>query len=140
MIPQTVQEPRLTDEAKAVIWRIFDDGASPQTQLSPYQLIEPVLMKHLSPTIAGPTIAAVRAWFETHGDRQWLKSDVSEAFATLVLESIGAAPPRPHRAPPHRASTIRRCGFGWSLLGTIRLMRRSSVAKHPDRARASDRR
>ena len=91
MTPETAQEPGLTEEAKAVIWRIFGEGASPQTQLSPYQLIEPVLRKRLSPTVAGPTIAAVRAWFDTHGDRQWLRSDVSEAVATLVLEGIGAA-------------------------------------------------
>lgn len=91
MTPETAQEPRLTEEAKAVIWRIFGEGASPQTGRSPYQLIEPVLRKRLSSAAAEPTIAAVRAWFESNGDRQWLKSDVNEAVATMVLEGIGAA-------------------------------------------------
>ena len=91
MIPTTAQEPFLTEEAKAVIWRIFGEGASPQTRRSPYQLIEPVLRKRLSSNAAGPTIAAVRAWFESHGNRQWLKSDVNETVATMVLEGIGAA-------------------------------------------------
>ncbi|MDE0046755.1 MAG: hypothetical protein OXU19_12995, partial [bacterium] len=91
MTSETAQEPCLTEEAKAVIWRIFGEGASPQTRRSPYQLIEPVFRKRLSSNIAEPTISAVRAWFESHGDRQWLKSDVREAVATMVLEGIGAA-------------------------------------------------
>ena len=91
MIPTTAQESCLTEETKAVIWRIFGEGASPQTQRSPYQLIEPVLKKRLSSNVAGPTIAAVRAWFESHGDRQWIKADVSETVATMILEGIGAA-------------------------------------------------
>lgn len=91
MTSETAQEPCLTEEAKAVIWRIFGEGASPRTRRSPYQLIEPVLRKRLSSTVAEPTIAAVRAWFESHGDRQWLKADVNEAVASMVLEGIGAA-------------------------------------------------
>ena len=91
MTPEIAEEPCLTEEAKAVIWRIFGAGASPQKRRSPYQLIEPVLRKHLSPAVAEPAIVAVRAWFETHGDRQWLKSDVHEAVATIVLEGIGPA-------------------------------------------------
>lgn len=91
MTPETAQDPCLTEEAKAVIWRIFGEGASPQTQRSPYQLIEPVLRKRLSSNAAEPAIAAVRACFESHGGRQWLKSDVNEAVATMVLEGIGAA-------------------------------------------------
>ncbi len=90
MTPETAQEPCLTAEAKAVIWRIFGEGASPQTRRTPYQLIEPILRKRLSPTDADLTIVVVRAWFETHGDRQWLKSDVNEAVAAIVLEGIGA--------------------------------------------------
>ena len=91
MTPETAQEPCLTEEAKAVIWRIFGEGASPRTLRSAYQLIEPILRKRLSSTAAESTIAAVRAWFETHGDRQWLKSEVNEAVATMVLEGIGTA-------------------------------------------------
>ena len=91
MIPETAQQACLTEEAKAVIWRIFGEGASPQTGRAPYQLIEPVIRKHLSSDAADATIAAVRAWFESHGDRQWLKSDVKEAVATMVFEGIGAA-------------------------------------------------
>ena len=91
MIPETAPEPCLTEDAKAVIWRIFGEGASPQTRWSPYHLIERVLRERLSSTDAEPTIVAVRAWFETHGDRQWLKSEVNEAVATMVLEGIGAA-------------------------------------------------
>ena len=91
MTPETAPELCLTEEAKTVIWRIFGEGASPRTRWSPYQWIEPVLRTRLSSTVAEPTIVAVRAWFETYEDRQWLKSDVNEAVATMVLEGIGAA-------------------------------------------------
>ena len=90
MTPETAQVVGLTEEAKALIWRIFGEGASPKSRRSPYQLIEPVLRKRLSSDAAELTITAVRAWFESHGDRQWLKSDVQEAVAAIVLEGIGS--------------------------------------------------
>ena len=49
---ETMQEPSLPDEAKSVIWRIFGEGASPMTRRSPYELIAPVVKKHLSSTDA----------------------------------------------------------------------------------------
>ena len=90
MIPETAQESCLVEEAKTVIWRIFGEGATPRTQRTPYQLIEPILRRRLPSTAAEPTITAVRAWFETRGDRQWLKSEVNEAVAAIVLEGIGS--------------------------------------------------
>ena len=91
MTSGTAQEPCLTEEAKAVIWRIFGEGASPRSRRSTYELIDPVLRKRLSSDAAELTIAAVRAWFESQGDRQWLKSDVNQAVATMILEGIGNA-------------------------------------------------
>ena len=91
MTLETAQEPLLADEEKAVIWRLFGEGASPKTRREPYELIEPVLRKRLSSPAAERAILTIRGWFESHGDRQWLKSDMNAAVATMIIEGIGSA-------------------------------------------------
>ena len=39
----------LPAEAKAVIWRIFGEGESPLKRRTTYELIEPIIGKHVSP-------------------------------------------------------------------------------------------
>ena len=78
----------LPDEAKAVIWRIFGSGESLRTNRSTYELIEPIIKKHISSTNVDRAVTEVRSWFEPHGDRHWLKSDMSEQVADLILEGI----------------------------------------------------
>ena len=90
MTLETMQEPCLTDETKAVIWRIFGEGASPYTRWMTYELIEPVVRKHLSSTDAERSIVAIRGWFESQGDRRWLKAEMYEAVAVMILEEVGA--------------------------------------------------
>ena len=81
----------LSDEAKAVIWRIFGAGASPLTGRSTFDLIERVISKHVSSsTHRNWAISAIRGWFEAIGERRWLKSDIRERVAVLILEGIGA--------------------------------------------------
>ena len=89
MTVQTEQTSSLTEEAKAIIWRIFSVGASPLTRLSSFEVIEPVVRKHMSSHDAEPSIAAIRGWFESYGDRHWLKSDMQEAVAAIILERLG---------------------------------------------------
>lgn len=91
MTPVSIQEPSLTDEAKSVVWQIFGEGASPHTRRSAYQTIEPVIRKHLSSNVAERSIAEIRGWFDSHGDQQWLKSEMHEAVAAMILEGIGTA-------------------------------------------------
>ena len=83
--------PFLTEEAKAIIWRIFAEGASPNTRRSSYEAIEPVVRKHLPSNDVEPSIAAIRGWFESYGDRHWLKSDMQEAVAAMIFEGVGTA-------------------------------------------------
>ena len=83
--------PSLNEEAKAIIWRIFAEGASPRTRQSAYEAIEPVARRHLSSNEAEPAIAAMRGWFESYGDRHWLKSDMRDAVASVILEGVGTA-------------------------------------------------
>ena len=81
---------RLPDATKAVVWRIFGPGASPLRDRSTYELIEPIISKYVAAADQDRAIAEVRGWFESHGDRHWLKSDMREAVAALILEGIGS--------------------------------------------------
>ena len=89
MTPESMEETSLTAKAKAVIWRIFGAGASPLNGQSSYQLIAPVVRKHLSLSDAERSIVLIRGWFETHGNMQWLRSDMQEAVATIILRGVG---------------------------------------------------
>ena len=91
MTTEAVQPPPLTEEAKAVVWQIFSEGASPLTRRSSYDAIEPVIRKRLSSKDATQSIAAIREWFESYDDRRWLKSDMQEAVALMILEGTGTA-------------------------------------------------
>ena len=76
-------------EAKAVIWRIFGEGKSPLNKRSPYTLIKPIIRKYVdSPIEQDRAIAEICGWFEAHGDRQWLRSEMNEPVAVLIIEGI----------------------------------------------------
>ena len=89
MTREAMQETSLTAEEKAVIWRIFGAGASPLNAQSSYDLIAPVVRKHLPSNDAERSIVLIREWFESHGDKQWLKSDMHEAVAAMILQGVG---------------------------------------------------
>ena len=90
MAASTMTNLSLPDEAKAVIWRIFGAGASPLTEWSTFDLIKPIIGKRVSsPTQQVGTINEIRNWFELIGERRWLKPDMQEPVAVLILEGIG---------------------------------------------------
>ena len=78
----------LPDEAKAVIWRIFGLGESHIDRRSAYELIEETVKEHASSIDTNRAIAEIRRWFESHGNQQWLKSEMSEPVAALILGGI----------------------------------------------------
>ena len=87
----------LPPEAKAVVWRIFGENESPlmedelpRTRRPSYELIEPIIREHVSSNDPDRVIGEIRGWFESHGDRRWLKSEMSEPVAALILEGIRA--------------------------------------------------
>ena len=91
MAASTMTDVSLPDEAKAVLWRIFGSGESPLTGRSTFDLIERVIFKHVSSSAhRDSAISTIREWFETIGGRRWLKPDVREPVAVLILEGIGA--------------------------------------------------
>ena len=89
MTSNSIPSISLPEEAKAVIWRIFGSGESPLKKLATYALVEPIISKYVSPAERKRAIAEIRGWFESHGDQQWLRSDMRGAVAVLILEGIG---------------------------------------------------
>ena len=92
MTRSTIPTPSLPNAVKAVIWRIFGLGESPLYRRSTYELIEETVKEHASSTDTNRAIAEIRGWFESHGNQQWLKSEMSEPVAALILEEIGTEP------------------------------------------------
>ena len=90
MVASTMTNLSLPHEARSAVWRVFGAGASPLTERSPFDLIEPIISKRVSsPTQQAAAINEVRSWFEPVGERQRLKPDMRETVAVLILEGIG---------------------------------------------------
>ena len=89
MTTEAEQPPCLTEEAKAIVWQIFSEGASPLTRRSSYDAIEPVIRKRLSSKDAAASIAAMREWFDSYDGRRWLRADMQESVAVMILEGVG---------------------------------------------------
>ena len=81
-------EISLPVEARAAVWRLFGESASPSDRRSSYDLIESIVREHVSSTDPDRTIAAIRGWFELHGDQRRLKPRLQEPVAALILEGI----------------------------------------------------
>lgn len=89
MVSNSIPSISLPDSAKAVIWRIFGSGESPLKGQSTYELIEPIIRKYVISSIEqNRAITEIRGWFESHGDRRLLKSELIEPVAALILEEI----------------------------------------------------
>ena len=81
----------LSDQAKAVVWRIFGAGESPLAGRSSFDLIEDVCRKHVaSQSDQDSAIASIRNWFEVVGAQRRLGPDLKEHVAALILEGVGA--------------------------------------------------
>ncbi|MDE0145227.1 MAG: hypothetical protein OXL95_05095 [Nitrospira sp.] len=81
-------ESSLPVEVKAVIWRIFGEGESPLKRRTTYELIESIVRNRVSSIDPSWVISEIRGWFESHEDRRWLKSEMSEPVAVLILEGV----------------------------------------------------
>ena len=88
--------PSLPPEARFIIWRIFGNGESPLSSKTTYDLIEPTIRKHVPSLKQNLAIDEVRRWFEIYGDQKWLRQDLLESVANLVLAEIGASLSNPN--------------------------------------------
>ena len=86
----------LSDAAKPLIWRVFGSAADPRNEKSAYDLAGPLLSKRLSESAAAQAIAEVRGWFEQDADRCWIRPDLLESIARLIIEDLD--PGFPERA------------------------------------------
>lgn len=79
----------LPDEAKSAVWRIFGAGAQPTTKLLPYDLIVGVVNEQVPEVHRDSSISVIRSWFEPIGNREYLKQEVQEQVAELILDGVG---------------------------------------------------
>ena len=83
----------LSPEARSAVWRIFGAGESLSASLQPkkpssYDLIEPVLRKHVRSETVESDIQQVRSWFDTYQCEYWLKHEWHEPIANLIIPEI----------------------------------------------------
>ena len=81
-------EPSICDDLKAVTWRIFGSGGSPLKEKLTYELIESIVEKHLRQRDPNRVISEIRGWFESHGKERWLKSEMREPVAALIVDGV----------------------------------------------------
>jgi len=81
----------LPQELANNIWRIIGNDESPLTQETTLRLIEQTIRKcaqNLSLAQQDEATAVVHAWFEFHGEKGWLKEDMKEPVAHLIIDGI----------------------------------------------------
>lgn len=83
----------LPDQARSIVWRIFGEGTSPFKGRSSYELIRPMVERHVSVTDRHGVIREIRGWFELHGNRHWLRPELMERAAAIIVEGVREAGP-----------------------------------------------
>ena len=81
----------LPQELANIIWRIIGNDESPLQQETTLRLIKRTIhkyAKHLPSAKQDQAIAVVHAWFEFHGKKGWLKEDMKEPVAHLIIDGI----------------------------------------------------
>lgn len=81
------------DQARAIVWRIFGEGASPFKGRSSFELVRPMVEHHVSAIDRPRVIREIQGWFESHGNRHWLRPEMMERAAAVIVEGVRAAGP-----------------------------------------------
>ena len=74
-----------------VVWRIFGEGESPLKGRSSYELVRPIVQHHVAVADRNSVMREIQGWFESHEDRHWLRPEMQEQVATVILDGIGPA-------------------------------------------------
>ena len=85
--------PSLSDPAREVVWRIFGEGESPLKGRSSYELICPIVEHHVAVADRNRVMREIQGCFESHGNRHWLRREMQERVAAVMIEEIRAADP-----------------------------------------------
>ena len=83
--------PSLSDQAREVVCRIFGEGESPLKDRSSYALICPMVKRHIAAPDRNSVMREIQGWFESHGNRHWLRPEMQERVAAVILDGIGPA-------------------------------------------------
>ena len=78
----------LPPEAARVVWRLFGNGESPLRRETTFGLIEKILGQSVHWSKRRQVVAEVQGWFELHGDQMWLKEEMVEPVAHLILNGV----------------------------------------------------
>ena len=78
----------LSPEAREIVWRVFGAGESLLTNLSTYDLIEPIVSRHLAQENRHQAIDEIRGWFVLDGNTRRIKPDIIEKIAVIIVEGI----------------------------------------------------
>ena len=83
--------PSLSDQAREVVCRIFGEGESPLKDRSSYELIGPMVKRHIAAPDRNSVMREIQGWFESDGNRHWLRPEMQERVAVVILDGIGPA-------------------------------------------------
>ena len=83
----------LRDQLRTVVWRIFGEGESPLKGRSSYELIIPMVEGHIAAPDRSRVIVKIQGWFESHGNQHWLRAEITDRVAELVLDGIDRMDP-----------------------------------------------
>ena len=84
----------LPEGVNDAIWRIIGNDESPLARETTSLLIEQTIRKHAKHVPSATrdhAIAVVHGWFEFHGDKGWIKEDIRESVAQLIVDGIRQA-------------------------------------------------
>ena len=86
--PGVGASPPLSDPAAEVAWHIFGVGESPLKGRSSYELVRPMVERHVTDADRHRVMREIQAWFESHGNRHWLRPEMQERVAEAILDGI----------------------------------------------------
>ena len=88
---QTNAFPSLPEAVGRIIWRIVGNNESPVARETTARLIEQTIRRHgtqVPSYIQDQAIANVCGWFDFRGDRGWLREDMREPVASLIISGV----------------------------------------------------
>ncbi len=82
--------PPVSDQARRVVWRVFGNGESPLTGRSSYELIRPIVESFVPVADQRAVTREIQGWFDSHGSRHWLRSEMEGPVATVIVGELKA--------------------------------------------------
>ena len=78
-------------ESKSVVWRVIGEIESPLKERAGHDLVRRIVRERVSSPNQDDVSSQLSGWYESHGDKKWLKEDIRPPIGVLVLAGIGDA-------------------------------------------------